>query len=51
MSDKLSRIAALALAAALLMLPACKDRNQSDRSPVPFRVNSLACWLEKHEMQ
>lgn len=34
MSDKLSRIPALALAAALLMLPACKDRNQSDRSPV-----------------
>lgn len=34
MSDKLSRISALALAAALLTLPACKDRNQSDRSPV-----------------
>lgn len=34
MSDKLSRISAIALAAALLTLPACKDRNQSDRSPV-----------------
>ena len=34
MSDKRSKIPALVLAAALLTLPGCKDRSQSDRSPV-----------------